>query len=424
MFELFASPLFLILALALIALALVFVVLPMLGSDPRLKALRRRRRALEELRDDLDPGEYRQRLAGLDDEQQALGGAGGAPKGLLPLMLVLVPLLALVLYGQVGTPEGLKPDRGENAEMREMLGDLARRVNEDPLDLESWNRIGMIWKDMQQFNTAEAAFRRVLFHDPDNSVAIVELAETLLFGSGRPHLTGEGRAMLGALVERQPGNQKALWLLGFNAMQLGNPGAAVHYWTRLEAQMQDSELRDRIRAQIAQARAMPMDATHAPLMAGRGDSTTNDAVPNRDAANPAAPETPQQSPAPDAAPAADDEDAGVTLEVAVSIAPELQANITGNEVVFVFARATNGPPAPLAVKRLRAAELPATITLGDADAMAEGLTLSTFPQVQITARISRSGNVIAAPGDMEGRSGSLNPRDVSQVDLTIDQVVE
>jgi cytochrome c-type biogenesis protein CcmH len=60
---------------------------------------------------------------------------------------------------------------------------------------------------------------------------------------------------------------------------------------------------------------------------------------------------------------------------------------------------------PLAVKRLSVAELPAEISLSDADAMMPQLKLSRFPQVQLVARISRSGD--ATRGEWIGRSAPL-----------------
>jgi cytochrome c-type biogenesis protein CcmH len=84
----------------------------------------------------------------------------------------------------------------------------------------------------------------------------------------------------------------------------------------------------------------------------------------------------------------------------VSLAPGLE--LRPGDTVFVFARAVGGPPMPLAVARFPATELPREVELSDAMAMAPGMTLSSFPQVSVIARVSRRGGVNAQPGDLEG----------------------
>lgn len=76
--------------------------------------------------------------------------------------------------------------------------------------------------------------------------------------------------------------------------------------------------------------------------------------------------------------------------------------------VFLVVRESGGSPMPLAVKRLTVADLPIDIVLTDADAMMPGRTLSGTGDVEIVARASRTGDVKAAPGDFEVRSGVLH----------------
>lgn len=68
------------------------------------------------------------------------------------------------------------------------------------------------------------------------------------------------------------------------------------------------------------------------------------------------------------------------MKVRVDLAPEVKAKALPTDSVFIFARAVNGPPAPLAAKRVTVAELPVTVELGDADAMMPQLKLSNFPK--------------------------------------------
>lgn len=106
------------------------------------------------------------------------------------------------------------------------------------------------------------------------------------------------------------------------------------------------------------------------------------------------------------------------MKVSVDLASELRSKVQPGDSVFIFARATSGPPAPLAAKRLTVADLPVTVELGDADAMMPQLKLSNFPEVQLVARISRAGQPTA--GEWVGRSGPLASSTTALQKLTID----
>lgn len=82
-----------------------------------------------------------------------------------------------------------------------------------------------------------------------------------------------------------------------------------------------------------------------------------------------------------------------------------------------------GPKMPLAAVRLKAGDLPTTVELSDAQAMVPGMNLSKFPQVVVGARISRSGNAIAASGDLLGEVSPVTVSDQAVVELVIDSVI-
>src|SRR5437879_4505624 len=91
------------------------------------------------------------------------------------------------------------------------------------------------------------------------------------------------------------------------------------------------------------------------------------------------------------------------------------------DALFIFARAAEGPPMPLAVLRRQVRDLPVAFSLDDSMAMAPGLKLSGFPRVVVGARISRSGSATPQPGDLHGTSAPV-ANDATGVAVVIDSV--
>ena len=92
--------------------------------------------------------------------------------------------------------------------------------------------------------------------------------------------------------------------------------------------------------------------------------------------------------------------------------------------VFVYARATDGPRMPLAIVQKQVRDLPADIELNESQAMAPGMSLARFPKVIVGARISKSGDALARPGDLEGSSGPIRVGGKEAVAVRIAAVVQ
>ncbi|MBN1238312.1 MAG: c-type cytochrome biogenesis protein CcmI, partial [Gammaproteobacteria bacterium] len=90
--------------------------------------------------------------------------------------------------------------------------------------------------------------------------------------------------------------------------------------------------------------------------------------------------------------------------------------------LFIFARAPNGGP-PVAVIRESAASLPGEFVLSDANTMLPGRSLADFPELNLVARVSASGQPTEQPGDLYAEQ-SYRPGGEGTVDLVIDRVVQ
>jgi len=111
---------------------------------------------------------------------------------------------------------------------------------------------------------------------------------------------------------------------------------------------------------------------------------------------------------------------GRSLRVLVELAAGMQTDAAST--VFVFARERGGPPMPLAVARVPASALPALVQLDDSMAMTPGRTLSSAgDNVDIVARLSKSGSATPATGDIEGSAPATS--DGSVVRVRVDRVL-
>jgi len=305
---------------------------------------------------------------------------------LILALVVLIPAASWVTYRAVGTPEGIAPPASDAAMIRSALIDIARQLERNPDNADNWTRMALAYKELQEYSSAEHAFRRALFIDEDNPFIQIELAETLLFASGRPSLPTEARNLLSSALETDPQQQKAYWLLGLDALQRGDYAEAVGQLERLDSMLPEGNVRNSVRNYLQQARR----GLEQPVSAGMTGDTGED---------------------------------DVQLSVNLALDESLAEQLSGEETVFVIVRAADGPRAPLAVQRLNAGQLPTNVTFGRNDTMMGGSGIDDFDAIRITARVSPSGTAEAQSGDFEGSSDRVPVSDRISASVLIDQVL-
>jgi cytochrome c-type biogenesis protein CcmH len=120
--------------------------------------------------------------------------------------------------------------------------------------------------------------------------------------------------------------------------------------------------------------------------------------------------------------AATEEGSRTLVELTVTVAPGLKAQVPAGAALFLAARDPTQLGPPYAAQRHMANELPLEVQLSDADAMLPGRTMSSAQQLTIIARISLSGQPVAASGDLFGEA-SWQPGKSGKLNLVIDRKV-
>jgi cytochrome c-type biogenesis protein CcmH len=430
---------FIVVAVAMTALAVVLLVRPLLARRSSL-AVERAGANLAILKDQLaeldadlragtlDPAQHRESKAELERrvlaEVKAERAQAGTTTHLAPragartamIAAVVIPLAAAALYWQLGHHDALDPEKmagttqtsGEHQitpqQLEEMVGRLAQRLEQEPENANGWAVLARSYYVMQRFPEAAAAYERLAKLAPADADVLADQADALAMAQGRS-LAGRPAEIIQQALQADPNHWKALALAGSAAFERRDYRGAITYWERLLAALPaDSPIRDSIASSLKEARDLgALKSGTAPLAqapsGGGVAAPTTQAPPDRAAAAKA-----------------------TTIRGTVALAPGIAAMADPNDTVFIFARAADGPRMPLAIVRRQVKDLPATFALDDSMAMSPGINLSSVPRVVVGARVSRNANAVPQPGDLEGHSAPV-PVGAADVAVVIDKVV-
>jgi cytochrome c-type biogenesis protein CcmH len=273
--------------------------------------------------------------------------------------------------------------------MADAVASLKARLAENPDDLEGWKMLGRTQSAMRDFAGAvEAIERAVELENGQNADTLVNLAIGLVNRDGGPLEGGRPVALLDNALKLDPNNQPALFYVGMAAANRGDTDTAATLWERLLGLGPPQDVRSILEQNIA---------------AWRGEE----------------PPAPALAPAPVVNEEIPDD---AVVAARVSLSNEALAAMPADANVFIIARDPAVPTPPIAVTRRRLSELPATISLSDAQSMVEGRNLSAFAEIELLARVSLSGGPAAQSGDWFG-SLLVRPAESAAVNLTINQQV-
>lgn len=392
---------FWIAATVLIILALAFVLYPVLfhssaareQADYRNQNLMAYRSRMKELDAEyeaglLDDENYRQlkeELAGamLDDVPdktitgpKLTGRKSAMAVGLIAILVV--PAATYLLYQEWGAMDRVEQlmamqqmgqtDGARQNQMTELTGQLREKLEASPDNPDGWAMLGQSYMRLERYRDAAYAFQRLSEYAPDQRARAVALglAAQALFFQSQGAMTAEVRDAIDAARALNPDEVNALGLLGIYAFSQENYREAIRYWERIVEAAPDHPQLESIQGGIREAYGR-LGETPPPMATAKADAE------------------------------------GPGVSVRVSLSEAFRDQVPADTVLFVFARAQGGAGGPpLAITRLTADALPVSVRLDDSDAMSPQAKISTAETVMVTARLSRSGNAVAQPGDWQG----------------------
>jgi cytochrome c-type biogenesis protein CcmH len=328
-------------------------------------------------------------------------------RGLSPLIgitVIFVVALSAGLYYRQGSPD--LPSGGTGAAapgMDDAINALAERLAANPDNPEGWQMLGRSYMSIGNYTGAVEAFEKAVeLESAQKPQALVSLGEALLASTGS-EIDGRVASLFENALALDPNNPQALFYGGIGAFNRGDTALAADRWERLLTLNPPAEIQGILQQRIAEWRGEAP-----PVMPGL--------------------EMPAQEPveAPaetvvEVSPGALSE--GAVVRARVSLSAEAVAALPAEATVFLIARDAAVPVPPIAATRRRLTDLPAYVELGDRESMVPGRELSNFPEFELIARVSLSGQPSAQPGDWFGTI-IVTPADSNDVELQIQQQVQ
>ena len=396
---------FVLVAVLLLVVVLAIVVRPLwrtvadvapTAADRRAANLAIYRDQLAELERDRDDGslaeadfvaarsELQRRL--LDEAQPGAGVVqqGGGRKAAY-VLLAAMPLLSIAGYLALGRPQALDPantqPRMNAQQIDSMLVQLEEKLKANPDDLKGWVMLARSYKVLGRMADAAQAYSHggaLLDGDP---VLLADYAEVLSQVNGK--FDGKPTELLAAALKIDPLEPQALFLSGAAASERKDFAAVADYWGRLLPQLEaGSEEAKSLGEAVDKARAIAEGKVAAP--------------------EPAAP-------------------APEKVSGEVTLSGKVAAQAQPDDLLFIFARASEGSRMPLAVVRAKVADLPLSFAFDDTMALPGGQKISDLPAITIEARVAKSGQAQSVSGDLYGSVSGVKPG-TRGIKVVIDQV--
>jgi len=271
-----------------------------------------------------------------------------------------------------------------NQDLQDFILGVRTRLMQEPNDLRAWELMARIGLGVNDLQLALDSYQQALNIAPEDDDLKMSYANVLR-QTGDPSNIQQAEKMVATVLKNKPNNIEGLSAQAFSAFQQEDFVKAIELWELILQQLSaDSGRRGMIERSIIHAKKQLAHSLNAKQ------------------------QTQEQSASP-------------SYSVKLSLPNGL--NIPSTATLFVFAKAVEGPPIPLAAKRMALPNFPAIISLSDADSMTQASKLSDSGLFYIGARIDIDGNVATKDG-WQGKSEPILKGSTVLLEIEISEVVK
>ncbi len=321
----------------------------------------------------------------------------------LPIIVLLfLPVIAVFTYLKLDNglisldPEFKAKMASQQTQMPDIdraIAELEGKLKKDPNNIEGWQMLGRSYVVSKRFEDAADAYNKANeLSDGANPDILISYGEAKGLAAGN-QFDQSAMTLFTKALKISPNNERGLWYAGLASYQLQNYKESVEYLEKLLQQVPNDQ------ADVRSALVKYL----------------NDA---KQKAGLEVVELDQQKDGTEK-----DSDSNSNIIVNVTLSDELHNKFVTSDTLFIYARSMNGPKMPLALVKLTAGDLPATVTLDDSVSMMPSMTLSSMEQVEVIARISKTGQAIMQSGDIFGSVESVKTDQSEVVDVVISELV-
>jgi len=276
---------------------------------------------------------------------------------------------------------GRNPD---SARARALIVEYKERVKHNPDNVQYWFLLARAQMEVGDFAQAVPAYQQILQLDKKSPMIMAEAAQAMFLRDGNK-ITPPVVDLAQSALTLDPKNLMALGLLGIDAFNRKAYKEAIQYWQKtVDIMGADSPTAETLLTGIARAKQQYVQE------GGKLEDLTAKSV--------------------------------YAVQVNVSLGDKVKAS--PEQIVFIYARTWQGTPMPLAIARVKVADLPTQVTLDESMAMSPMTSLATAQDIEVVARISTDGTAKTKPGDWQAKQGPISMKAIPEkIDLRINEQV-